>query len=116
MPKFRAFIHGVNFQMRDNESDVCEPLGFYVTAFVEAESSEAAEEAAVDLLRASPKLRGGILNPPDDPPRMFVEQIEQLAEWPTDSKLPLSGFVFYNDPDVVWRNETKPANAQPDVH
>lgn len=105
MPKFRAFIHGVNFHMRDVDSPSIESRGFYVTAYVEADSHEAAESASVDLLRATPKLRDAVLTPPDNPPRMFFETIQQLAEWPTDCALPLSGFAFYKDPDEDWRKE-----------
>ena len=83
--------------MHDGDSEGIRPLGFYVTAYVEAESSEAAERASVELLRASPKLRETVLNPSDDLPRMFVEEIRQLADWPTDSAFPLSGFAFYSD-------------------
>src|SRR5262245_20908608 len=111
MPKFRAFIHGVNFHMRDVDSEGVKPLGFYVTAYVEAGSQEAAEYASVNLLRVSPKLREAVLNPPDNPPRMFVEEIQELAEWPTDCALPLSGFAFYHDDNEDEHNEPKSANA-----
>lgn len=110
-PKFRVLIHGVNFHIRDGDTQQVEPLGFYVTAFVEAHSPGDAELAAVALLRESPKLRGQILNQPDDPPRMFVEEMEELLEWPADCALPLSGFAFYNDPDDDWNNEPDPANT-----
>ena len=111
MPKFRVLIRGANFHMRDVDSPSIEPMGFYVTAFVEAASPEAAEYASMDLLRARPKLREAVLNPPDDPPQMFAEEIEELAEWPTDCALPLSGFGFYNDTDEDEHNEPKSANA-----
>jgi len=110
-PKFRALIHGVNFHIRDSDSQRVELVGFYVTAFVESHSAEDAELASVALLRDSPKLCGQVLNPPADPPRIFVEDMEELAEWPADYTLPLSGFAFYNDPDEDWRNEPKSANA-----
>ena len=99
MPKFRVLIRGANFHMRDLDSQCIEPMGFYVTVFVEAASPEAAEYASVDLLRATPKLREAVLNPPGDPPQMFPEEIEELAEWPTDCALPMSGFGFYIDTD-----------------
>lgn len=110
MPKFRALIHGMNFQMRDMDSPSIQPMGFYVTAYVEAVSPEAAESASVDLLRATAKLREGVLNPPNNPPRMFVEEIEELAEWPTDCALPLSGFAFYNDTNEDEDDDPTAAN------
>ena len=110
MPKFRVFIRGVNFQMRIDSDDI-EPWNFYVTAYVEAESSEAAEHAGIDLLRASPKLRKGVHNPADDPPRMFVEEMEELAQWPADCARPLSGFAFYNEKDNDEPDEPESATT-----
>lgn len=97
MPKFRILIRGENFHFRDGESDGIAPFGFYVQAFAEAESAAAAELAGVELVRASPRLREGVLNPVDDRPRMFVEESEALTDWPADCALPLSGFSFYDE-------------------
>jgi hypothetical protein len=36
---------------------------------------------------------------------MFLEDIGTIEEWPTDRAMPLSGFVFYEDPDAQWRKE-----------
>ena len=100
--KYRVFVHGVNFQFPD--PGPAEPLGFYVTAFVEAESPEVAESTTVELLRNKPELRDEVLNPHRDPPRLLVEEIEEISEWPVDTVRPLTGIAFYNDPDVSWRS------------
>ena len=105
MSKYRAFVHGVNFQIRNLDRDLVEPLGFYTNAFVEAESPEAAELLVVELLRDDPKLRDTALNPRDDPPRLFVEEIEEIEDWPPDTAHPLTGFAFYNDPEAEWRTD-----------
>lgn len=111
MPKFQVLIRGANFHMRDADSPSIKPMGFYVTAYVEAASPEAAEYSSVDLLRATPKLRELVLNPPDNPPQMFVEEIAELTEWPTDCAFPLSGFAYFNDIDEEGHNEPKSTNA-----
>jgi len=110
MLKFRVFIHGVNFQIRDRDKDIIEPLGFYVTAFVEAESPSKAESIAIDLVRDKPGLRESVLNPRDDTPRMFVEEIVEISDWPPDTARPLTGFAFYNDPNISWRQKDKRAS------
>lgn len=102
MPKYWTLIHVENFQMYDPESDDSDDspnvvtMGIYVNAYVEADTSEAAEYASIDLVRSS-KLRDAKLNPPDDPPRMSVEEIRVLPEWPSDGSFPLSGFIFYDE-------------------
>jgi hypothetical protein len=109
MHKYRVFVHGVNFQMHTHHQEAVELLGFYTTVFVEAESREKAESAAVDLLRDSPNLREDVLNPLEDPPRLLVEEIEEIADWPPDTTRPLTGFAFYDDPDVSWRQSDEHA-------
>src|SRR4051812_30040808 len=103
MHKYRAFIHGVNFQIRNHDKGIVEPLGFYVSAFVEADSPQKAESIVIDLVRDEQELRESVLNPRDDPPRLFVEEVEEISEWPAETARPLTGFAFYNDPDVSWR-------------
>lgn len=110
MLKFRVLIHGVNFQIRDLDKDIIEPLGFYVSAFVEADSPQKAESIAIELVRAKPGLRESVLNPRDDAPRMFVEEIEEISDWPVETARPLTGFAFYNDPNVLWRKKDECAN------
>ena len=79
MKKFKVFLRGENFIMR-SEGEV-KRLGFYTTRFVEAEDQNAAEECALDLLRQHRPLRDGLLNDREDPPKLFAEEIEELASF-----------------------------------
>jgi hypothetical protein len=97
MPKFRTFIHGVNFHVHLSDSDTVKPHGFYVNAFIEAESPEKAELEAIELIRECPKLHGAVYDSADDPPRMFVEEIQEIADWPPDTVRPLTGFALYDE-------------------
>jgi len=105
MPKFAVMIHGVNFLIRDVK--ILEPAlrGFYINAYIETVTPKDAESRALELVRTSPKLRAAVANSPENPPRMFVEELAELSDWPDDCSLPLSGFVFYDDPDAEWCNE-----------
>ena len=93
MPKFSVLTHGSNFLLPAGGSP--QRHGFYVCAFVEAADAEAARGAVPALVRAEPKLRDAVQNPPDDPPRLEFEETEPLADWPADCVRPLSGFSFY---------------------
>ena len=97
MPKHRAFINGTNFQMFSEDSQRVETLGFYTNAFVEADSPQSAEMAAVELIRLSPALRATVQNAADNPPRIFVEELQEIADWPPDTVRPLQGFGFYDE-------------------
>jgi hypothetical protein len=98
-------IHGMNFLIRECDNPVPTLMGFYVNAYVESTSPDDAESRAIELVRAAPKLRAAVTNPAEDRPRLFVTEVVELTDWPTDCALPLSGFVFYDDPDAEWRKE-----------
>jgi hypothetical protein len=105
MEKFVVTINGMNFLIQDNDASTPKLMGFYVNAYVEARSPEDAELKAVDLVRTSPKLRPAVANSQDDPPRLWASDIGTLDEWPADQSLPLSGFIFFPDPDAEWLKE-----------
>ena len=91
MPWFRTFIRGEHFLL---ESDgQVRALGFYTTRFVEAGGPEAAEFAAVDLIRADQKLRTSLRNDRSDPPKMFVDEIEEIE--PLDVPANNPGYTFF---------------------
>jgi hypothetical protein len=89
MPKFRALIKGGNVLL-DRLS------GFYVTAFVEAESVARAQASALSLVRESHVLAAA-RNDSTNPPRIEIEEIEAIIDWPADTKRPLTGFALYDE-------------------
>ena len=89
------------------ETKGIQTYGFYTTVFVEAESREAAENAAIDALRKSPKLRDTVVNQRDDAPQLFVEELRQITDWPADTKRPVTGFAFF----LATDDDTRPTNA-----
>jgi hypothetical protein len=103
MPKFVVTVNGVNFLIRDPDAADPVPSGFYVNVYIEEARPEGVEGSAVELVRTSPKLRAVVANSPEDPPRMFVTEIAELTDWPADHSRPLSGFIYYDDPDAEWR-------------
>ena len=105
MPKFAVLIHGVNFLIREADASAAKLMGFYVSAYLETATAQDAETGALNLVRTSPKLRPTVANSPDNPPRMFVEEVAELSDLPEDAARPLSGFAFYDDPDAEWRKE-----------
>ena len=77
-------------------------MGFYINALLEADSSERAKAEAVEMVRTS-RIKTAVTNTPADPPQMFVDEIAELEDWPEGQSRPLSGFVFYDDPNADWR-------------
>jgi len=74
--RFSVRVRGHNFLVQfDGEPSL---HGFYANVVVEAFDKVAAENAAVQVLRQMQKLRTIILNAEDDPPRMFVEEVDEL--------------------------------------
>jgi hypothetical protein len=90
MNKYRVLINGKNL-LFDVDGDR-QKMGFYVTRFVEAETYAQAEQAALNLINQSDKLRG-MLNSPADPPVFDVEEIDEVDSL-ADNKI---GFAFYRE-------------------
>jgi len=81
-------------------------MGFYINVLVEAGAVDQAESQAIELVHDS-KVRSLVANSKQDPPRLLVDEIVELETWPEDCSRPLSGFVFYDDPDAEWRQESE---------
>jgi hypothetical protein len=100
---YRCFIRGENFpgQLAVSASPVgaakavtpLEPVGFYVTRFVEAANAEEAEHTALLLLRSDPKLAAPENYPASAQPRVFFEEVEEVAA--EEIPHPQPGFSFY---------------------
>ncbi len=91
MPHYRVLMNGRNFWLRNEDKQ--ERMGFYTTRFLEAKNAEAAELAAIELLRVDDQLKP--LNDRRDPPRVFVDEIEEID--PAKVPLVVRGFTFFPD-------------------
>jgi hypothetical protein len=94
MSRYRVLVRGANFFLElEGER---RRFGFYATRFVRASGPEEAEAKAVELVRDDEQFRGNVLNETDDPPMLYVEEVERLG--------PLrglgganAGFTFYRE-------------------
>jgi hypothetical protein len=93
MRKFCVRLQGCNFLIPiagKGESK----HGFYTNRFVEAVDEKAAELAAVDQLRTKQTLRDVVRNAPNDPPRVFLDQLQELSSFDGLPSLD-QGLVWY---------------------
>lgn len=93
MTTYRVLVRGEHFKM-DVSGDQ-RHMGFYVTRFVKTGSLDLAHASAIAAIRADPKFDGLILNDDNDPPRLFVEEIEEVSELDVSDINP--GFVLFDD-------------------
>ena len=91
MALFKILMSGDNFWLHMDGKP--SRIGFCVTRFVRAESAEAAEKAAVQMIRGDQKLRG-ILNDRSDPPVIHVDEVGEIANDDGEELIQL-GFAFY---------------------
>ena len=73
-------------------------MGFYTTRFVEAESPKEAENLSVELIKNDSKLKDTVLNDRSDPPKIYLESIDELESFGGNS-VPGDGYIFYPDKD-----------------
>jgi hypothetical protein len=96
---FRVRINGRNFQLswEDKAGRVsAKRKGFYTTVHVRARNPAEAELRAVNVLRRDKKLRASVRNVAADPPRMFVDEIVEVASF-KGCLIPRTGFAFYSE-------------------
>ena len=97
---FRAVVNGRNFQLAwaegEQEKQRIKRMGFYTTVHVRARSENEAELRAMKLLRGDKALCKSVRNPGSDPPRMFLEKLEELSSF-KGCRLPRTGFAFYSE-------------------
>jgi hypothetical protein len=75
MSSYRVYLRGENFWLEiEGRGRVC--VGFHTSRYVEAASPEEAEHAAIAGLRGESKLKP--LNEHDDPPLVFMEELEEV--------------------------------------
>ncbi|MFO0011206.1 MAG: hypothetical protein ACK553_00525 [Planctomycetota bacterium] len=93
MKYFRVLVLGEHFKL--NWAGTICYKGFYVTRYVAEETAEEASIAAIAAVQAEDKLEGLILNSEDDPPRLLVDELEEVSE--ADFPAAQPGYVFFED-------------------
>lgn len=91
MPVFRCFIRGENFP--GSLSRQGEPVGFYTTRWVDAESPVEAEMLALGLLREDPILNSVAAEDRSENAQIFFEKIEEVLSEP--GRVSGAGFTFF---------------------
>jgi hypothetical protein len=99
MPKYKVEINGANFLI-DMDGRMAKH-GFFTTRFIEAADSGAAENAAVQMIRETQRLRDLVRNAPDDPPVMDVTEIDQMESFDGIENLE-PGFVWHEERPKRW--------------
>ena len=91
MPVFRCFIRGENFP--GSLMGQTEPVGFYTTRFVEADSAQEAETAALKLLQADATFEAILPEDRMENAKVYFEEISEQAEEVVCG--PGKGFTFF---------------------
>lgn len=90
MAFFHVFIRGENFLIEQNS--VQSWLGFYKNVYVEAGSADEATSIAITRTCADPVFRASVKNPPDQPPELNIEEINEIAH---EAALLDSAFAYF---------------------
>ncbi|MGO9691383.1 MAG: hypothetical protein ACLP2X_23010 [Syntrophobacteraceae bacterium] len=77
MPWYRVLIRGENFFMRLDGN--VRRYGFYTSRLIEAPSLAELERYAVDHIQNDAQLRSQVLNSPDTPPEIYIEELMEVA-------------------------------------
>jgi len=101
MKRYRVILNGQNFMMGDGEA-----FGFFTTRWVKAENAESAEQAAVELIKNDPELKGAVVNEKDNPPMIYLEALSEIGWLEYFRKNPGGGYTFYPASDDEPANQT----------
>lgn len=99
MPAYLVQINGRNFLI-ELEGHLAR-WGFFTHRVVEASDPEAAEKAAVQMVRETESLRVVVRNAPGDPPTMVVSELAELD--PTAPREEVAtGIIWYDESPKRW--------------
>jgi hypothetical protein len=96
MKDFKVVINGQNFLIQQQDQVILS--GFYAPRFVNANTSEEAQEQAMHLVINSPSLRNVICNTKENPPKLLVDEILETPISEED-KANNHLFMFYAEDD-----------------
>lgn len=86
---WRVLLRGDNFLV--NLKDTPTKIGFFATRFATAEDEEAAESLAVTMVKSDPELIQAVMNDKNDAPMIYLEDIEEIANFDTEG----AGYTFF---------------------
>jgi hypothetical protein len=98
---YRATINGENFLVEMGGS--LGKYGFFTTRFVDAQSPQAAEERAIQIVwdEVNGRLGGLVMNASDDPPTVTITKIERSETLHTGCQ---PGLAWYEmNPKCWWQ-------------
>jgi hypothetical protein len=99
MARYKVEINGANFLIDMNGRTA--KHGFFTDRFVQAADPAATENAAVQIIRETQRIRDLVQNAPDDPPIMDVTSVIELASFDGIENLE-PGFVWYEQRPRRW--------------
>ncbi|MFA5191274.1 MAG: hypothetical protein WA117_15570 [Verrucomicrobiia bacterium] len=105
-PKHRYYEVKITKLRRRSSPKDLRKIGFYTIVSVRANSHREAELLAVDILRKDNELKRIVQNSPNDPPKLFAEEITQVSSF-RGCRVPRSGLGFY----MERRKQKKPKNV-----
>ena len=73
-------------------------LGFYANRFIETDSIESAKGKALEIVQK--ELGLFCLNAKDDPPQVWISEIDEIETFPNDALIPGKGFSFFEQKRV----------------
>ena len=90
--KFKVMLRGENFKVA-----LVGPVakrGFDTTRFVEADTPDAAEHAAVELVRQDRHLQGIVRDAPTDPPMIYLDSLSEIPSF-DGCPVPVAGYTWF---------------------
>ena len=96
MPKYEITVDGSNFLVQFHASQPRRKHGFYTKFFLEADTPEAAEAAAIEHLHSDEDILSVMRNEPGDDAKLKIENVVEIARWPKTA-WPRIGLVWYPD-------------------
>jgi len=96
--RFKLLVCGENFLLRSEGA--LKRIGFYTMRTVEAPDVAEAECRVLAALWRDVALPRVMLNDPLDPPRVFVEEVDEIAPGESPRARP-SELTFFEDPRIL---------------
>jgi hypothetical protein len=94
MNDYHVLVNGKNFLV-ESGSDL-KKHGFFISVYVQADSSQQAEFSAMEQLMQYKGLHGYVRNSREDPPVMYAEEIQEISNYETIEPK-IQGLAWYSE-------------------